>query len=90
MIVVCAASIQPLPGEPDLSHEVSSPEFWGEVARVAQLSGTDEPAPAVRWLADKRTTITYVEHNFITFQVNRFKLVILNAARAEEYGNIVI
>ncbi len=90
MIVGCAASIQPLPGESDLSHEVSSPEFWGEVARVAQLSGTDEPAPAVRWLADKRTTITYVEHNFITFQVNRFKLVILNAARAEEYGNIVI
>ena len=90
LVVGCAAGIQPLPGELDLSHEVSSREFWREATRVAQLTGTDETAPAVRWLVDKRTTITYVGGNFTTFHVNRVKLVILDAARAEEYGNIVI
>ena len=90
LVVGCAAGIPPLAGELDLSREVWKPQFWHEVARVAELSGTDETAPAVRWLADKRTTITYAGGRFTTFQVNRVKIVILDAARAEEYGNIVI
>lgn len=86
----CVATIPSLPNEADLRWEVVTAGFWDEVARVAELSGSDEPAPAVHWLRDKRTTITYSGGRFTTFQVFRTKTAILDADRAQEYANIAI
>ncbi|MFH1689534.1 MAG: DUF3857 and transglutaminase domain-containing protein [Candidatus Eisenbacteria bacterium] len=86
----CSASLQPLKGEKDLRDEIAEPAFWEEVARVAQLTDGSEPAPAVCWLSDGRTSITYDSGNFTTTESRRVKLVVLDAKRAEWYLNVAI
>lgn len=86
----CVGVAPTLPGETDIRREIRERPFWTEAARVASLSGTDESAPAVHWLCDKQTTVTYNGRNFTTFQVTRVKTAILDSEKAEEYADIVI
>ena len=86
----CSASIQPLRGEKDLRYEIENPGFWEEVESVARLTKGAEPAPAVCWLSDGRTAITYDSGNFTTTESRRVKLVVLDAGRAEPYLNVAI
>ncbi len=86
----CGGRLQMLPGETDLRYELQDREFWREVVHVAGLTRTDEPAPAVCWLSDGRTTIAYDGGNYSTTELRRVKIVILDAKRAEEYCNVGI
>ncbi len=86
----CSSSLPPLKGEKDLRDEIEDPAFWEEVAEVARLTEGNEPAPAVCWLSDGRTTISYDSGNFTTAESRRIKLVVLDAKRADRYLNIAI
>lgn len=90
LLAGCVATIPDIDGETMMTREVRSPAFWSEAARVATLSGTDEPAPAVHWLRDKRTTVTFSGGRFTTFQTIRVKTAILDADRADEFADVVI
>jgi transglutaminase-like putative cysteine protease len=86
----CSSTMPPLKGEKDLRDEVMDLAFWDDVRETAQLTGGKGEAPAVCWLSDGRTTITYDSGNFTTTDSRRVKLVVLDAKRAEPYLNITI
>ena len=81
--------------EPDVRDAMDKSTFWTEVAELAKLSGTDEPAPAVCWLNEGATNIRhdggeFKIGNFSTYEFRRIQIVVLDAKRAEEYANIAI
>jgi len=96
-LLAAACAIVVLGGPPpvqarelDIRDAIVDPAFWSEVAELAKLSGTEEPAPAVCWLNEGSTNILYDSGNFSTYEVRRLTFVILDAGRAEEYANVAI
>jgi len=76
--------------ELDMRDAVTDRAFWAEVRELAELSNADEPAPAVCWLNEGSTNISYDTGNFTTYETRRVKIVILDAKRAEGYANVAI